>query len=69
MEPSYRAEITLSESSYRGDRDERLTIFTLAGEGETEQEALVKVFRQMSALRCDCDPEVILSEWRRRQDV
>jgi hypothetical protein len=51
---TYRLEITLSESTYRGDRDERLTVFTVSGEGSTETEAIANAVGQM--LKLDYDP-------------
>lgn len=50
---SYRLEVTLSESNYRGDRDERLTTFTVSGEGKTHREAIRKAINAMGALGYD----------------
>ena len=50
---SYRFEATLSELTYRGDRDERLTEFTVSGQGETAQEAMGNGIVKMGALGYD----------------
>lgn len=46
----HRCEITVTEVTYRGDRDERTTTFTVSGEGESIPEAIYKAECAASAL-------------------